>query len=78
MTAAGRDVTELEMVGGIRGTFTDPSLPADLGLALESVPAQLERGFTSICFKPSQFVDDGRDVGPLCREIVRRVEEIGR
>ena len=34
---------------------------------------QLERGYTSICFKPSQYTDELEAVGPLCREIVRRV-----
>ena len=73
MERAGRDIADLEMVGGIRGTFTDPDGVADLAPALESVPAQLQRGFTSICFKPSQFVDDIRQIGPLCREVVERV-----
>ena len=73
MEREGRDVSDLEMVGGIRGAFPDPDGVADLGRALESVPRQLERGFTSICFKPSQFVDDVREVGPLCREVVERV-----
>jgi probable F420-dependent oxidoreductase len=78
MEEAGRDMAGLEMVGGIRGTFAHPNRPADLGPALEAIPAQLERGFTSICFKPSQFVDDADHVGPLCREIVRRVEAMTR
>jgi hypothetical protein len=46
---------------------------ADLGEALASIPAQLERGFTSICIKPSQFIDDPRELGPRCREVVARV-----
>jgi alkanesulfonate monooxygenase SsuD/methylene tetrahydromethanopterin reductase-like flavin-dependent oxidoreductase (luciferase family) len=78
MAAAGRDLPALEMVGGIRGTFPDPDRPADLGQALASVPGQLARGFTSICFKPSQFVDDPRAIGALCRDIVRRVEAMAR
>ena len=73
MTEAGRDVSELELVGGTRGVFRDAESVADLGRALESIPAQLERGFTSICIKPSQFTDDASEVGPLCREIVARV-----
>jgi probable F420-dependent oxidoreductase len=76
MASAGRDVRELEMVGGIRGTFPDPAGPADLALAMESIPAQVERGFTAICFKPSQFVDEVSEIGPLCREIVRRLGEM--
>ena len=36
---------------------------ADLGEALASIPAQLERGFTTICIKPSQFIDDPSEIG---------------
>jgi hypothetical protein len=70
---AGRDPASLELVGGIRGTFHGADDVADLDLACKDLPAQLERGFTTICFKPSMFVDDLADVGPLCRELVRRV-----
>jgi probable F420-dependent oxidoreductase len=73
MTDAGRDMSELELVGGTRGTFPDPTSVADLGQALASIPAQVARGFTSICIKPSQFIDDPERIGPLCREIVGRV-----
>jgi probable F420-dependent oxidoreductase len=73
MGAAGRDPAELEMVGGTRGRFPDAASPADLDEALASVPAQLERGFTTICVKPSQFVDDPAEVGAFCREVVERV-----
>jgi len=73
LRAAGRDPASLELVGGIRGTFHGADDVADLDLACKDLPAQLERGFTTICFKPSMFVDDLADVGPLCRELVRRV-----
>jgi probable F420-dependent oxidoreductase len=70
MVAAGRDPDELEMVGGIRGRFPDVSSVADLAEAAEAIPAQLERGFGTICFKPSMFTDDARDVGRVCRELM--------
>lgn len=73
MTAADRDVSELELVGGTRGRFPDEHSVADLDEALESIPAQAERGFTTFCFKPSQFTDDPQQIGPLCRRIVSRV-----
>ncbi len=73
MAAAGRAMRELELVGGARGRFPDATSVADLGQALESVPAQLALGFTTICIKPSQFTDDPRQVGPLCRDVVARV-----
>jgi len=76
MAAAGRDAAELEMVGGIRGTFTDETSVADLGRAAASIPAQLAAGYTSICFKPSMFTDEIEAVAPLCRELVARVAEL--
>ena len=72
MAAAGRDMSELEVVGGIRGRFPGPDGVADLGEAAAAIPAQLERGYTTICFKPSQFTDDPARIGPLCRELLAR------
>jgi probable F420-dependent oxidoreductase len=76
MGEAGRDPDELELVGGTRGRFPEATSVADVDEALAAIPAQLERGFTTICVKPSQFTDDPRDVGPLCRAIVARVERL--
>jgi probable F420-dependent oxidoreductase len=76
MAAAGRDPAELEMVGGTRGRFADADGVADLGEALASIPTQLERGFTTICFKPSQFIDDPNEIGPFCRDVVQRVDAL--
>lgn len=76
MAEAGRDFGELELVGGVRGVFPDADGVADLGAALEAIPAQVERGFTSICIKPSQFVDDAGQIGTWCREVASRVEAL--
>jgi probable F420-dependent oxidoreductase len=70
MAQAGRDMDELEIVGGIRGRFPDHGGVADLAEAAESIPAQLAAGYTTICFKPSQYTDDPADVGGLCRQLV--------
>ena len=70
LAATGRDFAELEVVGGIRGRFPDPNSPADLAEAMEAIPAQLEAGYTTICFKPSQYTDDPAEVGRLCRQLV--------
>jgi probable F420-dependent oxidoreductase len=78
MDAAGRSMGELEVVGGIRGRFPDDNSPADLAEAAEAIPAQLDRGYTTICFKPSQYTDDVREVPALCRELVARVEAMTR
>ena len=76
MAAVGRDLADLEMVGGTRGRFAGPDGVADLGEALASIPTQLERGFTTICIKPSQFVDDPSRIGSFCREVVERVDAL--
>ena len=73
MSAAGRDIAELELVGGIRGRFAGSDDVADLGQALAAVPVQLARGFTSICFKPSMFTDDRDALGEVCGRVVRHV-----
>ena len=78
MLAAGRSMSELEMVGGTRATFSDVRSVADLGQALASIPEQIAQGFTSFCIKPSQFTDDPAQVTALCREIVSRVETLVR
>ena len=73
MAAAGRDMSELEVVGGIRGRFASPGGVADLAEAAEAIPAQLADGYTTICFKPSQYTDDPAEVGRLCRQLVASV-----
>lgn len=70
MRDAGRDLTELELVGGIQGTFTGPDDVADVDVALADLPRQLEQGFTTICFKPSMFVRSVDEVPALCRHLV--------
>jgi probable F420-dependent oxidoreductase len=70
MHAAGRDMSELEVVGGIRGELPSGEGVADLARAAAAIPAQLEAGYTTICFKPSQFTDDPAEVGDLCRRLV--------
>jgi hypothetical protein len=74
MRAAGRDPAELELVGGIRGRFPNEASVADLNEALMALPAELARGATAICFKPSMFTDDVREVGAVSRRVVEAVE----
>ena len=73
MAEAGRSMDELEMVGGTRGTFPDADGVADLGAALQAIPDQMAAGFTSICIKPSQFIDEPDRIGAFCRDVVDRV-----
>jgi probable F420-dependent oxidoreductase len=77
MRAAGRDIAELELVGGTRAVFGDRDSPAPLGPALASIPEQQEQGFGSFCIKPSQFLDDPGELGPWCRDVVRRAAALG-
>jgi hypothetical protein len=51
MTAADRDITDLEMIGGTRVVLPDDTWCAGLGQALESVPERMALGFTSFCVK---------------------------
>lgn len=76
LSAAGRSISEIELVGGLRPTFTDSQSPADLAQALQSLPWQLEQGYTSICFNPSQYVDDLAAVPALCRRLVKGLNEL--
>jgi probable F420-dependent oxidoreductase len=70
MQDAGRDPADLELVGGTRGAFTDPGLPAPLEPALDQIPAQVAQGFGTICIKPSQFADDPAEIPTLLRQVV--------
>ncbi len=76
LRAAGRRPSEVEMVGGIRGRFTDTTGPADIDEALEGLPAQLAAGFGTICFKPSMYIDEARQMDAFCRALVRKVGAI--
>jgi hypothetical protein len=66
MSAAGRDLSELEMVGGTRATFDGPDSVADVERAMDAIPDQLARGFTTFCMKPSQYTDDPGEVRDIC------------
>lgn len=70
LAAAGRDLSEIEMVGGIRGTFHGADDVADLDLALAAVDGLRADGYDSVCFKPTHFTDDVAEVGELCRRVV--------
>jgi probable F420-dependent oxidoreductase len=74
LAAAGRDPDALEMVGGTRVRFPGPDAVADLGEALAAIPEQRARGFETFCIKPSQFIDDARQLGAFCRELAARVQ----
>jgi probable F420-dependent oxidoreductase len=70
MSAAGRDFSALELVGGIRGRFDGPEAVADVDEALADLPRQLGQGFHTICFKPAMFARSLGEVPALCRHLV--------
>ena len=72
MDDAGRSFAELEVIGGIRPTFTDATGPTDLNEAAASIPGQIASGYTAIGFNPSQYVADVADVPRTC--LVEMVE----
>jgi len=77
MTEAGRDISELELVGGTPARFPADDRVADLDQALAAIPRQLERGVGTIVIKPSQFIDDPREFGRWCRDVIARVAQLG-
>jgi hypothetical protein len=76
MREHGRDISDLELVGGIRGRFAGTDDVASLDEALEDLPRQLEQGFRTICFKPAMFVEHADQVGDLCRELVEKAGRV--
>ena len=76
MTAAGRDAADLEMIGGVRVEFPDDHSCADIGKAMDSIPEQLAKGFTTICVKPSMFIDDVGELPAFCADVIRRAESM--
>jgi len=74
MKEAGRDPAELEMAAFIFGAgFKGSDDLLDLDAALAVVPGLMQRGFSTFVIKPSQYINDGAQVGDFCAEVVRKV-----
>jgi alkanesulfonate monooxygenase SsuD/methylene tetrahydromethanopterin reductase-like flavin-dependent oxidoreductase (luciferase family) len=75
MERAGRKLSELKTSGLIFPLFGDPNGPADLARSIEaSVPVLIENGVDFITIKPSQFIDEPREMPAFLKEVDRRVE----
>jgi probable F420-dependent oxidoreductase len=68
----GRTLDDLELVGGMRPVFPDDASPSPLEPALAQLPDLLERGFTTVCIKPSQYLDDIDRYPDWCAKVVER------
>ena len=78
LTDAGRDPSQIELVGGTRATFPDDHTCADLGAAMAPIAEQLAQGYTTFCVKPSQFIDDPAEMPAFLREVMRRAQDLAR
>jgi probable F420-dependent oxidoreductase len=76
MSQAGRSLTDLELVGGMRPVFPNDWSPSPLEPAIASIPAMWARGFRTFCIKPNQYLDDLGVFPAWCREVVSRVGEL--
>lgn len=74
MAAAGRDIAELELVGGTRATFAGTDDVADIDAAMADFGDQIAAGYTTFCMKPSQHTDHLHEVEALCRHMVDTVD----
>ena len=76
MAAAGRDLAELEMIGGTRATFTSTDDVADLDASMTTFGDQMQAGYTTFCMKPSQHTDDIAEVRAVCDQMVSYLAEL--
>ena len=70
LAQAGRELAELELVGGTRATFDGPDSVADVERSMATIEQQLARGYTTFCMKPSQYTDDPGQVREICHRMV--------
>lgn len=75
---AGRDISEIEFVGGIIGRFRDPTSCADLDAALGSLAAQIRAGLRTFVIKPCQFIDDAARFPDFAAEVVEKSNRIAQ
>jgi alkanesulfonate monooxygenase SsuD/methylene tetrahydromethanopterin reductase-like flavin-dependent oxidoreductase (luciferase family) len=76
MAAAGRDLSELELIGGTRATFDGPDSMADVERSMATIEEQLGRGFTTFCMKPSQYTDDPGEVREICHRMTAYLQTL--
>lgn len=73
---AGRDISEIEIVGGIAGRFQDSSSCANLEAALETLVPQMQAGARTFVVKPCQFIDDVAHFREFAAEVIEKSNRI--
>ncbi len=77
LTAAGRDLSTFDLMGGIMGLFEDADDVADWEKGFAQLQANRDFGASYVVAKPSQFVADLADFPKFCRAFAARVKAIG-
>lgn len=76
MAAVGRDISELEMIGGTRATFGGVDDVANVDASMATFVDQLAAGYTTFCMKPSQHTNDVDEVRAICDRMVAHVQSL--
>ena len=77
MKKAGRSVSEFPRGGMLLPVFEDPNKVANLEKSIETflVP-QLEQGLDRITMKPSQYIDDPKEMPAFLKKVYRQIEAL--
>jgi probable F420-dependent oxidoreductase len=75
---AGRDISEIEFVGGIIGRFRDATSCANVDAALGSLASQIRAGLGTFVIKPCQFIDDVARFPEFAAEVVQKANRIAQ
>lgn len=76
LAAAGRDLADVEMIGGTRASFAGRDDVADPLVSMATFPEQLAAGYTTFCMKPSQHTDAVDEVPAICRTMVEHLASL--
>jgi probable F420-dependent oxidoreductase len=79
LVKAGRDPATFEVGALLFGPrFKGATDLLDLNETLAPVEEMMAQGFTTFVVKPSQYIDDGAQLGDLCRDIINKVSHLDR
>jgi probable F420-dependent oxidoreductase len=78
LSTAGRDTRGFEVGAILFGpSFKSRGDLLNLDEALAPVEQMITEGFTTFVIKPSQYIDDGAQMGDFCREVMAKVGSLG-